>query len=426
MEQQTVSVDSEANKGMVSEALMDKNPYEYLSGILEILSSDKKRIGFLFGAGTSCSGKSIPAPFVPSTKELTDIIVDSIKKNKPEFSQPLASVMLEMTNPNIENILDLIEKKIEAVGPGTLNGLSSDKLTILKDVIQANIFDEVSVIDTDTKEEELKRLPHYEFAKWVGQADRKFPIEIFTTNYDYLFEASLEANDIPYYDGFSGSLSPFFNSIAVEDLSFLQSETKLWKIHGSLGWKQNGNKVIRCKSCQKESNKELLIYPSFLKYTNSKKMPFVSLLDRLCNFVVSEDSVLIVLGYSFNDEHINERLITSLKRAKNSHVFAFIYDKKSTEKGDFYELLVDPKFVNLSNQTSRISFIGMNSAIIGGKKYKWTFDPTSQQSHHDFARFVVFNEDKTLKEITLPDFAMFVEFLSSLVDVTPKGENSNG
>ena len=40
--------------------------------------------------------------------------------------------------------------------------------------------------------------------------NRDFSKEIFTTNYDLIIEKSLEASQIPYFDGFVGSFEPFF------------------------------------------------------------------------------------------------------------------------------------------------------------------------------------------------------------------------
>lgn len=31
-------------------------------------------------------------------------------------------------------------------------------------------------------------------------------------------------------------ISLFFNSESIEDMNFLPTQTKLWKVHGSLGW----------------------------------------------------------------------------------------------------------------------------------------------------------------------------------------------
>jgi hypothetical protein len=392
----------------------NKNPYEYMSGVLQALASDKKRIGFLCGAGTSFARKDETALFVPNILQMSDIIIEKIKLTNSKLNEAMLSIQHELGTSNIEKILDLIEKKIEAVGSSTLNGLNIVEFKDLKTIIETSIFDIVSVVSTNTTLPELQKLPHYSFAKWIGKVDRKYPIEIFTTNYDYMFESCLEVNNIPYYDGFTGSLNPFFHSLSVENFEYLSHETKLWKIHGSLGWKMSDKKVVRCKT--DPLNKELLIYPSSLKYSNSKKMPYISLIDRLCNFIQQEDSILIILGYSFGDEHINERIITSLKKANSSHVFAFVYDKYLKDGVTNYQLFEDERYEYLANQSSRLSFIGMKSAFIGGMKYNWLFNASNSEINEDFKKFVKINQDNSFNELLLPDFVQFIDFITSMMN----------
>lgn len=398
-----------------------KNPSEYISGILQVLASDKKRIGFLCGSGTSFASKHQGNLYVPNINELTDNVLEAIKTGENQLVfNALESIVSEISNPNIETILDLIEKKIEAVGADKLNNLSKEGLTNLLGLLKSKIFDSVSVITLETSEEEIAKLPHNDFAKWIKKTDRKYPIEIFTTNYDYFFESAFELNEIPYYDGFTGSLSPFFNTLSVEDINYLPKETKLWKIHGSLGWKVHNKKVVRCKTDPK--NKELLIYPSSLKYSNSKKMPYIALVDRLCNFLEQEDSILIIIGYSFGDEHINERIITTIKKSRNSHVFAFIYDEVIYENECTYFLENDTRFKDLADQSSRISFIGMQGAFIGGIFYKWYFDSEKLESTNDFSKYIKVKEDNTFEKLLLPDFITFTQFISSMISEANVGE----
>nr|WP_243687210.1 SIR2 family protein [Methanobacterium formicicum] len=116
----------------------------------------------------------------------------------------------------------------------------------------------------------LENSIHSDFTEWINRADRKYGIEIFTLNYDYLFELGLELKKMFHIMMVSlVVLCLFFNSDSVEDFEFLPRQTKLWKIHGSLGWhhdKRSG-KVLRKDS----SENDILIYPSTLKYSDSKK-----------------------------------------------------------------------------------------------------------------------------------------------------------
>jgi hypothetical protein len=218
------------------------------------------------------------------------------------------------------------------------------------------------------------KLAHAHLANWVSKARRRFPAEIFTTNYDYLFEIALEGSGIPYFDGFSGSFEPFFCPEAVEDVEAYPHLVKLWKMHGSLGWtyRESDKAVIRQQAAPEDS---ILIYPSHLKYNTSKKQPYVGLIDRLCAFLQQDDAVLFTCGYSFGDNHINERIVTSLRRGANSHVIAMYYDESWDKDSKAVFALADNansvRGMATRETGGKMSVYGRRHAVIGGKFGEW-------------------------------------------------------
>jgi SIR2-like domain len=315
--------------------MFNHDPSEYIRGIKQILISDKKRIGFLFGAGSSLAKKkeSKKPLIVPAIQPMTTEIVTAVGEANAKYKAAIEEIKTELgeENFNVETLLSNIEQKFVLIGGNTLNGLQKDDFGKLIKEIKKHIRRIVSVHKgADGKivtRDIVHELVQTDFADWIGHAERKYPIEIFTTNYDFLFELGLEEKEIPYYDGFCGSLRPFFNPESVEDLGFLSKQTKLWKIHGSLGWRldEEMEKILRVDS----EDDDFLIYPSSLKYKDSKKQPYESLLDRLSNFLKADDSILITCGYSWGDEHINARIVSSLKTQTTSHVIGLIYDDDS-------------------------------------------------------------------------------------------------
>src|SRR5690606_5571591 len=289
----------------------------------------------------------------------------------------------------------------------------------------------------------VSELVQTDFANWIGQAERKFPIEMFTTNYDFLFELGLEHKEIPYYDGFCGSLRAFFNPESVEDFRFLPKQTKLWKIHGSLGWHfdRDTEKILRVSP----DDDDILIYPSTLKYKDSKKQPYESLLDRLSNFLKRDDAILITCGYSWGDEHINSRIISALKTNTTSHVIGLIFDKFKDDNGAIcYSLNQDSKLARIGRDNPKISIYGGRTAIIGCNLGEWALK--SEPSKEDSVNIdLYFDEDAALDpkdgkrtenkgeeiwtgkgEFILPDFSKLVRFLNSMVsdnDIKKFGEN---
>lgn len=411
---------------------MIHDPSEYIRGLQQLLISDKKRIGFLFGAGTSMAekvkGQSLT---VPAIGQLTNDVVGVLSDSKGEYKILFDEIKEELEEKfNIETILTNIEQKREIIGKGQLNGLDKDGFIELIKDFKDQIRKKISV-HTDFSEEKATQMVQTDFAKWVGQVQRKYPVEIFTTNYDYLFELGLEYNNVPYYDGFTGSFKPFFNSSSIEEMNFLPKQTKLWKIHGSLGWQidESSKKIIRKNS----NGNDILIYPSILKYKDSKKQPYESLMDRLSNFLKTDDSILIIAGYSFGDEHINSRIESALNSGSTSHVIFMFFDKYLCEsnKKNKFALTEEHPLYKFASLNSKISVYGMNSAIIGGQYGKWQlknqpdkddtiqvnlyfdeyFDDTKEIGEHAQGT----EQWSGLGEFMLPNFVNLVQFLNSFM-----------
>ena len=409
---------------------MTFDPLEYMKGIQQLLISDKKRIAFLCGAGTSLAKKNKYTNNAPAVTAMTENVVRELKKN-PVYEKAIDEIIEEITIPmfNIESFLSNVEEKKNVVGKGTLNNLDKKQFGELACEIQKLIHGQVSIHEKIGVKDYLNMV-HDDFAKWIIKAERQYPVEIFTTNYDYLFEMGLEHNDVPYFDGFTGSYNPFFASELVDGFNYLPRQTKLWKIHGSLGWKvDERNRVIRTNP----GEKDILIYPSVSKYENSKKLPYTALMDRLCNFLKQPDSVLFVCGYSFSDEHINERILSGLRGEATSHVYIMFYDTYWENNYKKYSFTKDSKLAQIAMSNNRISVLACKNAVIGGQYGEWRLkrEPDIEDTINInlfFDEDAPQNENSPLKEeqkgnevwtgkgeFILPDFAKFVSFLQSMI-----------
>ena len=409
---------------------MTHDPSEYIRGIQQILVSDKKKIGFLFGAGSSLAKKNEKSLIVPAIGKMTAEIVEDVSKVDVKYKIALDEIKEELgaKNYNIETILSNLEQKVSFIGKGILNSLNRDEFAKLIREIKKGVRTRVSVHKCDKNiivtKDIVNELVQTDFANWIAQAERKYPIEIFTTNYDFLFELGLEHKEVPYYDGFCGSLRAFFNPESVEDLSFLPKQAKLWKIHGSLGWHfdKDTEKILRVSP----DDDDILIYPSTLKYKDSKKQPYESLLDRLSNFLKQDDTILITCGYSWGDEHINSRIISALKTNTTSHVIGLIFDK-------YDKITEESKLTKIGLENSKISIYAYRSAIIGCNYGEWVLK--SEPSKDDTVNLnLYFDEDAYTDlaeelhkevmgeetwvgkgEFILPDFSKLVRFLNEMI-----------
>ncbi len=378
--------------------MTNHNPKQEIEQLQTILSSPSIKIGFFFGAGISMEDKKDKS-LIPGIEKMTKKVVGKFTKDSEKKAIGLIKKEIESNSRkfNIETLLSKISEKARAAGSETLCGLTAKELNKLREKVECEIRKIVAVHGT----RDIINTNHNTFAKWVKNADRKFSVEIFTTNYDYFLELALENQQIPYFDGFVGSYNAFFCPEWIEDDSPVRAWVKLWKIHGSLGWNQNKkNEIIRTAGASGKS----MIYPSFLKYDHARKQPYLSYMDRLSYFLRQEDSILFVCGHSFGDEHINDMILTSLARSRSSHVFVF-------KKGDLKEDDVLSK--EIAKKNSQISVFAKKTAVIGGHFAEWQL-PSIQDSSP------FFKEDKPKEDknwdgkgdLILGDFKEFTEFLS--------------
>ncbi len=417
------------------------DPTEYIRGLQQLLVSDKKRISFLFGAGTSLAKKNDNSIKVPAIGEMTKRIEADLSENveySNAFKEIREEIQVQKLNYNIETLLSNIEQKINFIGKGVLNGLDVTKFKSLLKEIKIRIRDMVAIHKTILKDDNIDNLIHVDFAKWIDRSSRLHPIEIFTTNYDFLFEIGLEKVKVPYYDGFSGGYQPFFNSVSVDDLNFIPNQTKLWKLHGSLGWHldEKTKNVWRKDS----DDDDFLIYPSTLKYDESKKQPYTALMDRLTNFLKQSDTVLITCGYSFNDDHINERIMTALNTNTTAHVLALFYDIEWEGTSKNYLFTEKSKLAKLAKSNPKLSVFACRNAMIGGQFGEWKLnretdkdDPINIDSYFDPDWHADTADEIGTKieekwtgegELKLSNYTNFVKFLELMIidDTLFRGE----
>jgi hypothetical protein len=206
------------------------------------------------------------------------------------------------------------------------------------------------------------RSSYNRFASWIGGVHRNSPAEIFTPNYDLLFEQALEQHPLPHFDGFVGSREPWFDLASIERDAIPPRWTRLWKLHGSINWEKseetiNGTKVTRVVRVTREAAAgKVMIFPSHLKYDQSRRMPYLAMLDRLKAFFHGADAPrLVVCGYSFLDEHLNEVLLDGLRGNRNAQCFAMMYSNLEDH----------PKVVEYAIKQGNLTVLAWNGAVVG-------------------------------------------------------------
>jgi hypothetical protein len=275
------------------------NPDQYMYDFQHVLTHSRKKIGILLGAGAPVSinvgAEGSWKPLIPDIKGLTEIVKGSLLGTNILAFNAIAT---SLGNDNIELILSRIRSLAEVIGEAEVHGLSSEGYTKLSTLICKKIKE---VVNQSLPEGEN---PYSHLISWINGINRDYAVEIFTTNYDLLLEEAMEKARTPYFDGFSGSKSAFFDPSSISSNDMPSRWIRLWKLHGSINWSKNDKGEIVRGDGLDEGN---MVYPSHIKYDQTQSAPFSSLFDRLKNFLLEPDSLLLTTGFSFADSHIRAR-----------------------------------------------------------------------------------------------------------------------
>lgn len=392
------------------------DPVRHLEYLRQSLSQDNKPIGFFISAGCPLS-VDLPKdkwPLIPAVEDLTKWINSELSGNK-NYSILLSELeKAKKDKHNIEDVLSFIRGLQEVSVGGDVRGLSETDLTALEKEVCKKIVEKIDVLLPDDK------TPYHKLAKWISSIDREIPIEVFTTNYDLLIEESLESLEIPYFDGFVGAIKSFFDLRAVESNLIPKHWTRLWKIHGSINWYQEviakQKKVYR--SSEIKSDASHLIYPSHLKYDQSRKMPYLALIDQLSKFIRQKSSLLIISGYSFSDDHLNDTIINALRANPSAMVLGlmfdtFLFENDKKERNERY-----PKAYKLAEGRHNLNIWTDDKAIIGTNFGEWK--KTKDTDDKKILNFIEQIKSKTLSDtveiqVKMGNFSVFTNFLKTLI-----------
>ena len=340
------------------------NPDRYMADLRQILSQGRKRIGLLIGAGAptairvdgdGCIVKD-GNPLIPDVAGLTNYVVNALSEDDKKTIEVLK---MELAEPiNIETILTQVRKLAQAIGSACIHGLDSNGY----DALARRICDAIGKCVNVPLPQSSN--PYSDVASWISGTRRLHSIEIFTPNYDLLFEEALERERSPYFDGFSGSYRAFFDAASVSTDELPSRWTRLWKLHGSLGWTISSDSVVRTGS--REATQ--LIYPDHLKYDQVTRQPYSALFERLRSFLTNPDTLLLCSGFSFFDAHICAVLEEAMTANAHSAIFAFQYKTLAEEEA----------VTSLARSRPNLSVYARDGAVISGVHGRWAAWSTSE------------------------------------------------
>lgn len=142
-------------------------------------------------------------------------------------------------------------------------------------------------------------------------------IKIVTTNYDRLAEYATDLANLTQYSGFEGQYMKKFNK-RLKKISKSDNSVEILKVHGSLDWYRSTESEVLSLPDDFKINTELkpvMVTPGKGKYLHTHDDPFRSLITRV-DEVFEEAKSIIIVGFGFNDFHIQPKLVNKMRDSK--------------------------------------------------------------------------------------------------------------
>jgi hypothetical protein len=216
---------------------------------------------------------------------------------------------------------------------------------------------------------------------FASRSSSRERLSIFTTNYDRLVEMGCEREGLRVLDRFVGLLEPIFRSSRLEvdvhynppgirgEPRFLEGVVKLTKLHGSIDWIFDRQRVRRVglpfggqpdhPAVPVAIDRQLVVFPMAGKDVETSEFPYSELFRDFSAAICRPNSVLVTYGYGFGDTHINSALQDMLT-IPSTHLVVISYDDafgrvprfvNSVGHGAQVSLLIGPQVGDIRNLT---------------------------------------------------------------------------
>lgn len=254
------------------------------------------------------SGASMPYG-LPSMGTLADEIKkDTVIKADPNY----ANLCAEMDKNGLELAIDSVELKQET--------LDNIRIVVWKTVGEKDW--EYFYNNPSAAPQTLVKLLEKVIAPTPNKAT------VVTTNYDRLPEYAADFINATTVTGFEGTLIRKFELpnpvVKNKRIRARERVVDIWKVHGSLDWFVNeSNQVISFPLVKEIPNgfSPLIVPPGKDKYSSTHEEPYRTIISEADNAFVEAGAYLCV-GYGFNDEHIQPKLLAQIKKGKPIVVLA--------------------------------------------------------------------------------------------------------
>ena len=226
------------------------------------------------------------------------------------------------------------------------------KAKTLKDDIDANLIVFIKKVlnaEKEFLEKEGNALTYLKsflisFASRTASRDR---LNIVTTNYDRFIEYACDMAGILVLDSFTGKITPVFRTNKLEldyhynppgirgEPRYVEGVIKYTKLHGSLDWRFEYNKILKVPlpfgaddkhpEIPEEPFDHVVIYPNSAKDIETIYFPYAELFREFSTAVCRPNSVIVTYGYGFGDSHVN-RILADMLTIPSTHLVVIAWD----------------------------------------------------------------------------------------------------
>ena len=122
-------------------------------------------------------------PLIPAVAGLTEQVLTTLA---PTYQKQIDGLKGELARHDIETILSRVRSLSQVIGSAKVHDLDGPGFATFGTAICSEIGKIVDVRLPTT------RSAYADLVNWISGTTRDYPVEIFTTNYDLLFEEALE------------------------------------------------------------------------------------------------------------------------------------------------------------------------------------------------------------------------------------------
>jgi len=364
---------------------------------------DVQNLSFLIGAGcSSFLDENNEEIGIPTMQPMAKEFYNNLSNDEKNFidTQIKIDISDEQLEKNLEKFLEILYAyKFLLDNQG--QGQDTKKISSLINKTKEFIFNKCNI-----KSEKVIEIYKKFYRKLLYRDNNLTKTNIFTTNYDLFNEIALEQLGVIYTNGFTGFIERYFNPSTFNyayaeqlDLSnkkwnVIDNFIYLYKLHGSITWieDETTNTLFKIKEIQKPQFQEennYMIYPTPMKQNSSFGSPYSDLFREFQKKLMQNNNVLVTIGYSFSDEHINNLIYQALTIPTFRLIIIGNYENKNINK-----------LFNLDD--SRIWIIG--------EEEQWKNDKLEKTPLHFFKRFI----DEIMPEIKEEEIEEKIKQLSEL------------